>query len=338
MLPPLRTAVVAALAVACSSSGTTEAPAPHAEALAQLEAAVEAWRASPTSDAQRAVGVAAARLQDVPPGDASIDVPLGDALCNVVLRPDLGTPRLTAHAASLTDEAREILLDCQLRLGDLEAFSTTLQAHTGRAVDPESKALQTLSLQARRLPAVGWRTAVRGHDAAALADTRHPRGFRVERPVVVPRALDALVAMYPEHTVRAALTRSTDAQDDPLRDEGLVPAMGGRRQVLAYAADTDELPALTAALSERPNTRVLRVTAEVVDSAGDRVLLVCAEGSHQKGETWLTVACHPTLEIAWLAASEHFHDAVSAGQDPASAATEARTRLDAVVAGEAASP
>jgi len=314
------------LILALAACTPSPPPAPELPDTAPLTQAVQAWRAAPGPDTTQAVAELAGTLGEHPIGDAQVDVPLGAALCDVLLRPDLGRPRLAPHAQDLEGDAADAWLDCLLRAGDLPTLAQEVQRLQGRVLDVEVDALEAAAVQSRAHHEITWRQAVRAHDAGAIADAQHPRGRALDRPVPqLAAAFRVLHHVFPDSQVHAVVTRSarTDG-DDPLVDPGVMPTTGGRRRVLGYATTPQEQDALAARVRGKDLSRVVGLAVEVRDDAGRAQVRLCAEGHKQGDQIWLLTACDTERELAWLQATERFLDLQVAGQTEAQAGAQVR--------------
>lgn len=318
-------------ALACSGSTPPtepEGPPPPPD-LTTLRAAMAAHTSSPSPQTLRALSEAAGAVQHAPIGDLTVDHVLGDALCNHLLRPDLGLERLEAHADAWTRETGKAWLDCVLRSGDGVRFAEEVQRLEGHPIDPHVDGFRAAVLQSRAHREMDWRAAVRAHDAGALADAQHPRGRRLDRPLAdLSLAVDVFQASFPKDRIHAVVTRSATAErDDPMRDAGVIPVVGGRRRVLAYGSGRDELAALVATVDADPPVRTLGLAIEAVASDGRSRMRLCAEGRIEEGQLWLLTACDETRELTWSEATEHAAGAIAAGLSREAAVGEAAARL-----------
>ncbi len=304
--------------------------APTVPDTAPLTQAVAVWRANPGPDSLQTVAELAGELGEHPVGARSVDLPLGEALCDVLLRPDLGQPRLAPYAAEFTAKDADPWLDCLLRRGDLETFAAEVGRLHGRTLDVEVDSLKAASVQARSHHEIDWRQAVRAHDAGSIADARDSFGRALDRPVPHLGASFAVLRhIFPGDVVHAVVTRSANdtAEDDPLVSPGVIPSLGGRRRVLGYATTPEEHDALAERVRTGHLSRVVGVAIEVRDPKGAVRVNLCAEGQMQGDQLWLLTACEPDRELAWLEATERFLDLQVAGASELEAGRQVRDQF-----------
>lgn len=294
-----------------------------------LEAAVRQYRSEPTPEGLTAVSEAAGTFQGVSPGNPQVDLVLGDALCNVLLRPDLGLPHLEEFKKSKEMAEAEPLMDCYLRAGDLSNWTGLAQKRLKAPFNPLNVGLRTVAAHAARDASIGSERAIYAHDATALADAQHPRGRPLRLPMPdLTMALDVLQAAFPATTVRATLTRSPNASgDEPALHPDAIPSMGGRRRILGFATAAPSFSALAERLKTENPPRTVGIAAEAIGENHNRQALYCAEGRIENGQLWLLTACSEKGEARWIKATGYAQDAMSAGQTRANAIKAALERF-----------
>jgi hypothetical protein len=323
----VRTICLLLLLMACS--GSSSEPPPAVAATRALQAAVADWQANPDAANLDAVGLAAAEAQTLPPGDRDLDLALGAALADVLLRPDLAARRLEPLVPSLTAAEADAWLDALLRGGDLQRLAEEITRLHAHPIDPAQEGLVAAAAQSRTHRIVDWRAAVRAHDASALASRQvmYDRK-RLDRPVrdSLPDAVDALIAALPGWHLAMVTTRSI-MPTEPVVDDtpGAIPASGGKRLVVGYAdRDPDQVRAVARALVDKRPSRVVGI---VISAWSDdhRELTLCGEGRFEDGQLWLVSGCGPARESTWLDAAEAWRDLGAAGVPDAERARKVAT-------------
>jgi len=311
------------LLLLCSCASPTavepEPPEPSAthahEEARSVAAATRAWRARPGPELHSAVLHAAERGLEVPHPSQELDVALGDALANVLLRPDLGLPRLERHRDHLDGDGVDAYLDAVARTGDLPRLALEVQRVTGVPLDAEHPTARVLSHQAAMDPHTGWQALRDAVRAAELVEIME-RGTRryVDRPVPSVRAaMEVLVLLLPGWELEVATARSALPSDpDPLLTPGQVPAFRGKRLVLGYARLPADLRPPGVALDLRRPAQVCMLAARA-NLQGESELLLGAEGTYREGVLWLYAANDPERVVAWTDATEALMEGRLAG-------------------------
>lgn len=273
-----------------------------------LAAAVRAWRAKPDPALLAAVRHATDRGLAVPNPSPELEVVLGDALANVLLRPDLGVPRLERHAATLTGAGRDAWLDALVRDQQLPRFAAELERTTGRRFDAEHTTARAIAAQAALDAAVGWRAVVDGTDAArrieqAMVDARVP----IDRPMPpMGGAFEALAIVLEGWTLDVAAARTTfPADGDPLTTPGEIPAADDRRRVVGFAsgATPEALRDAGVRFDLAAPRRAATIGAEATSPDGGRLSI--AISAVWRDDQWRAIATgDPTRLVAWLDAAE----------------------------------
>lgn len=301
-----------ALLLSCGSApqAPAEPPAPAeggSQETASIEAAVRQWREGPDPTLHSAVLHACERGLEVEEPSSELQIVLGDALANVLLRPDLGLPYLEGQRDKLDGDGVDALLDAVARTGDLSRLSKEVELVTGEPLSLEHPTATVLIQHAAMDPHTGWEEVRDGTRAARLVEVLE-RGHRqsIDRPVESSgAALEALGMLLEGWVVEVVTARSTVAADtDPLMSPGSVPALQGRRRVLGYARSPAELrpPGVALDLARPPKVAVL--AAEATGPAGGSLYLA-AEGRYDgAGLLWLFAAADPQRVVTWMDATE----------------------------------
>ncbi|MFT7518947.1 MAG: hypothetical protein ACI9MC_001081 [Kiritimatiellia bacterium] len=301
----MRTVQIAAFLMGCVTSPTD----PTIVATHDVHTAVAAWREDPSALGD--VSTATASAMRVPAGDASLDLPLAEALSEVLLRPDLARPRVVPHLANLSTTQEDVWLDVLLREGDLPRLAIELQARRGVRVDPAIAALQAASAQSREHREITWVRAVYAHDAGALAERQLTYGRKsIERGMPSPSdAMRVLLLLVPGWDIEAVTTRAPLPTDpDPLLSAGVITANGGGRIVQGYATNKEgpeALIALFAALDPSGQQQSVGMVVSLRSPHGNEVLL-CNEGSWRGPVLWFDSTCSPARTQAWLNATDRW--------------------------------
>ncbi len=108
--------------------------------------------------------------------DPALDHLIGDALANVLMKPEEGLPLLTASPAQEDPAWQAAVLGAALRDGSEEALQDWPQ-RLDRAVDTHP-VLRQLTVAARKDPSIGWELAERAVSACTLLDAAPQRGRR----------------------------------------------------------------------------------------------------------------------------------------------------------------
>jgi hypothetical protein len=279
-----------------------------------IRRAVAAWRESPSTDRLDAVVAAAESASAHPDPPRELDLVLGDALANVVLRPELGIPRLERVGAATDPEGRDAWLDAWLR-ADAKRFSRELAAITGVEVDPLNPTIAVLTTRAGSDPSLGWRDVRDAWGATSLLEEsgRHPVFAIDEQVQSVGALVEALSMLLPGWTLEVVAARSTLPSDaDPLTTPGVVPLDADRRRMVAYtrSEEREDVRAVGTALDLRrpPRVAVLIASAEVPE--GGRLFLAL-EGRYEDGGYEVLHATDPARAVAWFQASNDLIEARS---------------------------
>ena len=217
---------------------------------AEIELSVQAWRSSPDPEHLEAVRANAERAMEVEQPSAALSQALGDALANVLLRPDLALPYLEPHR----EQVPAAWLDALLRAHQLDRLSAEYEALRGEPLDTDHLAAQAISEQAARFPGVGVRDLQDGVAAARLVEEGVARARRL---VDIPIDIEVGFVSLAGRPVEVVVARATiPADPDPLTSSGVIPAVEGRRRVIVYGrtGDAATLGALgRSALVSRPD-------------------------------------------------------------------------------------
>lgn len=296
-----------------------------------IRAATRAWREAPGPELQQALLAACERGLEVQHPSAELDVALGDALSNVLLRPDLGLPRLERRKQSLDGEGVDAWLSALARSGEPVAFTEAVHQVSGERIDPDHPTLEVLLHQASLHPQVDWLAVRDGMRAARLVEevdlgTRRP----LDRPVEsAGAALEALELLLPGWQIEAVSSRSALPGDpNPTLTPGAVPAARGSRWVLGYAGPGQDLraPGATLDLEHPAHTVVLAARAT---SPQGRELVLGLEGRYQEHTLWTWAATDPERAVLWLDATEDLLTGRKQGQDDEQTARQIRSRYGA---------
>lgn len=318
----MRTWLPLFLLLSCTGSTSNNSdPALNPEPLA---AAVQAWEQDPGPTHLARVSELAEVARRQPPGDRAADVVLARAMSEVLLRPALAEVRLRPHADELRGPDAELWLTILLRAGQLDEFAREVNRRFDLTVDPALPALQAASSQAATHREMTWHRAVRAHDAAQLAN-QHVRLQRqlIDMPVPeLPEAVRTLARLRPDSTVRVVFTRAVNQDDpDPVVSLGAIPAKAGKRRVVSYAANADELDSATATFLAAAPPRTVGLVAEI-RRAGHPSEVLCGQGRLEQGQFWMVSGCSGAHETAWLQATDRYLDLRAAGRTEAEAGSE----------------
>ena len=311
---PMRSMLVIWMLGACTGAP----PEPDTAApRAALTAALAAEPAAPTGPAGEALRLAADQALAVPIGDPTFDLPLGDALANRLLRPDLGVARL--EAADAAKAAPDPWLDALLRLGDGRKFAAAYAARFPEraSVDTSHATFVDYASKAARYPDVHWPEAVEAVALAQLVEDGATNARKdVDRPLPdVALAVDVLLALVDPRPARVALGRTAvPADPDPALDRHLLAAADGRKIVAAHANATGFAALhpvsaeIAAAISPRSNTLCVETT---IDGARR---MFAVEIAMKEQRPWAFVTNDPARASVWIAALDAWTDARSRGE------------------------
>ena len=151
---------------------------------------------------ERDVGLVADAARSAGPWegkDVSLDRLLGDALANVLMRPEEGLSLLDAHSALGDTDWERSVLDAVFRTGDIERIAAS-RSRLGRPAIPlEHPVVQQMVLRARSDPAVGHSALEQAVADCSLLDGQPQIGRQVidlPGPSQLPSAATALGATH----------------------------------------------------------------------------------------------------------------------------------------------
>jgi hypothetical protein len=212
------TAVALGLALGGCTGGL---PAEGREARAELVAALDDRQAVDVEAVSRAAR-SAARWKGQ---DALLDVVLGDALANVLMRPGEGLALLRAHPDPSDPRWQAAMGGAALRTGTSAAVHAVQHEAQLSPVDAEAPGVSWLAARALRDPSLGWAALVELDADCRLLDGQPERG---RRPLDVP-VPERLLATAAEAATRVVLGRGPRPTDDPPETgRGLAPCRTGR--------------------------------------------------------------------------------------------------------------
>lgn len=189
------------------------------DARAGLEAALRTRDPMAVSTAARAASAWQGR-------DPALDRLLGEALANVLMKPDLGLPLLESAPAPSDPAWVEATLSAALRTGSVREMTRLMHAFPVAPVDLESPVTDQVVARALRDPAVGWSALGVAVGDCALLDQQPQRG---RQPIDEP-ASDALLAgaraLGAARVIVGRAERRTDP--DPLSGRGDLSCRTGR--------------------------------------------------------------------------------------------------------------
>jgi hypothetical protein len=265
--------------------------------LAERQAIVSAvadWRANPDDSHVRAVAKACEAGEAVASPDAALELVLGDALSNVVLRPDLGVPHLErAFPSKPTDAERDAWLDALLRHGEINRFNGEYHRLLGgdAPLGAQHKSARALVSQAARSPAFHWQEYVQASHAVRLAEDAQGLPRRSVDAYIdgYVQLAEAAVILLEGYTLEVVTTRSSVTTDeDVLLTPGEWPAYEGKRRIVAYAAGLAGpdvvAPARAIDALRTPKLSTLSIRAF---SPGGAELRIHAEGKWRDGTYWI---------------------------------------------------
>ena len=158
--------------------------------------------------------------------DAELDMLLGDALANVLMRPAEGLALLRSRALPGDPRWKNAMGGAALRSATAGAVYAVQQEAGLAAVDAEAPGVAWLGARALRDPALGWSALVRLDRDCALLDGQPQRG-RQGIDVEVPQELLAEArAQGASHVVLGRAERPTD--EAPETGRGRPPCRTGR--------------------------------------------------------------------------------------------------------------
>lgn len=159
--------------------------------------------------------------------DPDLDRLLGDAVANVLMRPDEGLRLLRAHPAPEQESWREAVGGAAIRIGGPEALSAAIAEAGLPSLPAGSDVAEQVTLRARSDPSIGWPDLVEAVEGCALVDAVSGRGLQeldLPSPPTLPEAARALGAV---RVVVARAARAPGARESWTCATGdLVP--GGR--------------------------------------------------------------------------------------------------------------
>lgn len=325
------TALWFALLAGC---GNPEVPAEPAVALtgsAEAEAiasAARSWRDKPGPELLEAVRHACERGLAVEHANADLDVALGDALANVLLRPDLGIPRLEPHVAAPDPSTRDAWLDALTRADARQRLATEHQRLEGQPLDVDHPAAVALASQAAHDPQVHW-TDLRDAVLAArlVEDGVANSRIAVDRPLEsTGAAFEALSILLEGWTLEVVTARTTLPEDpDPLLVRGAIPAADGKRRIVAFARGNEPIAVRAAGtaldLAAPPRTSLAAVRAW---SRTGSTLFLATEGARRDGQLWLLTTNDVPRWVVWMEATERLLERRKAGEPEAVIADQLR--------------
>lgn len=139
------------------------------EAAEDIELSVGAWRRAPDAARYASVSNAVDRGLKLAPGDARLDLALGDAQANVLMDPMAGIPRFEPHLDAMSRPQVDAWLDALVRAGDLRRVADEHRARLGTDLDLDDPIAAQIADRARSEPSLGWRSVA---DAVAGAKLR----------------------------------------------------------------------------------------------------------------------------------------------------------------------
>ncbi len=348
-VPPVLPYVLATLlAAGCSPADSPTgapgetAPSPaESTAIEDLRTALASWQryaASPEKSPAILASVqhAAERATDIEHPSADLDRLLGHALANVLLRPDLGVPRLERAVGDAPDAATvDAWLDALLRLGDLPKLASEHQRLRGAPLDVDHPAARAATTQAALSADLHW-TDLRDAVAAArlVEDALAAPRFTLDRPIdSIGAAFEAAGMLFQGWDLRVAAARTTLPADPvPESTPGVIPAGEDHRRVLGYAHSPDAAALRNAGTqldldrSARNNTLVVAATPPT----GGRVFLT-VEGGWREGALWLHSANDTARVVGWLGATDRLLELRRAGRPDAEIAKVVRAEFQSAV-------
>lgn len=302
---------------ACTTP-TPEGPDPAVVAArAALDDALAHEPAAPTGPAGEALRVAAENALAVPRGDPDLDLALGDALSNRLLRPDLGVPLLeAAHAEARAPDA---WLDALLRLGDGPRFRAAYLHRFPDAapIDPTHATFLTYLQKAATFPDVHWAEAVEAVAVSVLVEDALANVRRsADRPVAdFALGVDTLLALVDPAPTRIALARTgVPADPEPVLDRRALRAADNRKVVAVHThgtgfADLHPFAAeAAAALSPRANTLCLEAAID-----GKRQMFGI-EFTIRNMQPWAFQTNDPARFTIWVEAMDAWAEARARGE------------------------
>ena len=230
---------------------------------------------------------AAARAADAFRGqDPALDRALGDALANVLMRPEQGLPLLKANPAPDDAAWRTALRGAAVRLGDQAEMNAAWAATGGREISFLHAIAETATARARRDPAFDLSQLDRVNADCALLVTRPMLGRAALDAPARASLLDAVRALGATDLVLARPALPTDA--DPLAGAPFLvatdldgdPREARIRQALVLGADE---------VRRRPaGGRVWTLALRRMDDAGGRVLAgeFSASNARDRRDRW----------------------------------------------------
>jgi hypothetical protein len=311
---------------------------PEAPQQGQAEAdaiatAVAAWRANPGEDLLPAVQQACERGLAVENPSPALDVTLGDALANVMLRPDLGVPRLEKHVATLDAPGRERWLDAVLRSGDLKRFAAEHERWMGAAIDVDHSTAIAYASQAAQDGTVSWRGLPDAVAQARLIEESLALSRRTfDRPTTSIGAMyEALSIILEGWTIEAAAARTDFPDDpDPMLVKGQFQAADGRRRMIAFARSTvpAEVKVPGQSVDENRPPRVVTLAAACTSPGGGGRIFLGAEMDFRNGGPWIFKTNDPIRQEYWIQAGEALLELRKKGKTEAEIAAELHERFD----------
>ena len=283
-----------------------------------VASAVRVFRQKPSPEQRSAVSHACARAAAVAHPIPDLDLVLGDALANVLLRPQDGIARFEPHLATLDPAATDAWLDALARAGDLERLAREHERLRGSPLDVSHPAAFWIASRAAFDPALHWQDVRDGVVASRdLESTNAPMLPMDARFDSTGAALEALGVLLDGWEMFALTAR------EPLPAE---TAFGESRGVLTRGlwvtgwshVRQDLRPLGTAVdLARFPGRTELIVFAETNDA---RVALE-VEGSWEAGAFHVIRTNDPARFRAWSCATDLLEADRRAGQSD-SVATE----------------
>lgn len=276
-----------------------------------IDAAVAEWRKNPDEQHVLAVAKACEAGEAVEAKSPELELELGDALSNVVLRPDLGVPHLEKVVGEHpSDEARDAWLDALLRHGAIGRFNDEYHRLTGddAPLSAQHKSARVLISQAAQYPKFHWKEYIEASHAIKLAEDAQglPRRHVDNYIDGYTQLAEAAMILLEGYTVEVVTTRSSVTTDpDVMLEYGEWPAYEGKRKIVAYAAGPagPQLvePARVIDAMRAPKVSTLSIRAF---SPGGAEMRIHAEGKWRDQTYWIYGTGDKLRFEYWYSASE----------------------------------